>query len=211
LARLHDRFWELEEDLSIYRWLGRPLTADFEIHLQAAVAASEKIVAQNAPAILTRDVGRLKALQQMLTKAEQVARPLRAAPQTLLHGDYWPGNLSLLPDGRLAAFDWQLAGLGPGVVDLLVLVNNSRWWAGQLPLPPGELVEAYRSEIAAGPGHRWTDEEWQLLWDHAVMWRFMQEWLDLLAVMPAALVEARASLLESVWIRPVMEAIGRRL
>jgi hypothetical protein len=211
LAELHDRFWRLEEDLSIYRWLGRPLTADFDIHLQAAVAASEKILLQTAPSLLTRDAARQKKLRHMLNEAERVVRPLREAPQTLLHGDYWPGNLSLLPDGRLAAFDWQLAGLGPGAIDLLVLVNNGRWWAGRLPLEPEVLIASYRAAIARGPGHEWSDEEWRELWDHATMWRFMQEWLDLLAVMPAALVEARAALLESVWIEPVMQAIERRL
>ena len=40
---------------------------------------------------------------------------------------------------------------------------------------------------------------------------FMQEWLDLLAAMPAALVEARSGLLEAIWVRPMLEAIERRL
>jgi Phosphotransferase enzyme family len=211
LARLHDRFWGLGEDLSNYPWLARPFTGDFPIHLQAAKTATDSIVQQSAPSILVAQPGRLKALRHMLEHAEAVVEPLRAAPQTLLHGDYWPGNLSILPDGRLAAFDWQLSGLGPGVIDLLVLLNNGRWWGGELPLPPEELVASYRQAIAEGPGFEWTDAEWQLLWDHAVMWRFMQEWLDLLAAMPAALVEARAPLLDEIWVRPVMEAIQRRL
>jgi hypothetical protein len=211
LARLHDRFWGLAEDLSIYRWLGRPLTADFDIHVQAARAAVEKIVQQRAPSILARSPGRLAAVAQLLHEAERVAEPLRAAPQTLLHGDFWPGNLSLLADGRLAAFDWQLASVGPFAIDLLVFINNSRWWAGDLPVAASDLIAAYRAAMGSGPGQQWTDDEWQLLWDHAVMWRFMQEWLDLLAVMPPALVEARASLLEDIWVRPVMEAIERRL
>ena len=211
LARLHDRFWGLEEDLSYYPWLGRPLTADFAIHLQAAQAATERIVQQSAPSILAAQPTRLKALRHMLAHAEQVIEPLRHAPQTLLHGDYWPGNLSILPDGRIAAFDWQLSGLGPGVIDLLVLINNGRWWAGDLPVQPGDLVTDYRAALAAAPGYEWPDDQWKLLWDHALMWRFMQEWLDLLAAMPAALVEARAPLLDEIWVRPVTEAIERRL
>jgi hypothetical protein len=211
LMRLHDRFWGLDEDLSIYRWLGRPLTADFDIHLQAAASAVDRIVFQKAPSILAKSPGRLEAIAHLLEGADRVAQPLREAPQTLLHGDFWPGNLSLLPDGRLAAFDWQLASVGPCVIDLLVYVNNSRWWAGSIPVPATELISAYRTAIQAGAGQVWSDDDWQLLWDHGLMWRFMQEWLDLLAVMPAALVEARAKLLEEVWVRPVVEAIERRL
>ncbi len=211
LARLHDRFWGLEEVLSIYPWLGRPLSADFDIHLQAARAAVDKIEFQAAPKIIAGSPSRLKALHLLLERADQVAGPLRQAPQTLLHGDYWPGNLSILLDGRLAAFDWQLASLGPGVLDLLVFVNNSRWWGGNLPMRALELVEDYRAAIASGPGQVWSDDEWQALWDHAVMWRFMQEWIDLLAAMPPALVQARAALLEEIWVQPVMQAIERRL
>ncbi|MBI3360203.1 MAG: hypothetical protein HY023_03745, partial [Chloroflexi bacterium] len=51
LARLHDCFWSLQEDLSIYPWMGRPLTTDFQIHVVAAAAAVEKIVFQSAPAV----------------------------------------------------------------------------------------------------------------------------------------------------------------
>lgn len=211
LARLHDRFWGLEEDLSIYRWLGRPLTADFAIHLQAAAVAVERMASQGAPSIIAGSASRLEALARLLGEADRVAEPLRAAPQTLLHGDYWTGNLSLLPDGRLAVLDWQLAGLGPGVLDLLVFVNNSRWWTGNLPVTPAELVGDYRAAIAAAPGQIWPDTDWELLWDHALMWRFMQEWLDLLAAMPRSLVEAHGDLMEEVWVRPVIDAIERRL
>ncbi|NIN93720.1 MAG: phosphotransferase, partial [Anaerolineae bacterium] len=51
--------------------------------------------------------------------------PLRRAPNTLLHGDYWPGNIAVLGDQRQIVYDWQLAGVGPGVIDLLVFVNKS--------------------------------------------------------------------------------------
>ena len=36
LARLHERFWGLDEDLATYPWLARPLTLDYEIHVHAA-------------------------------------------------------------------------------------------------------------------------------------------------------------------------------
>lgn len=211
LALLHDRFWGLEEDLSIYPWLGRPLNGDFEIHIRAAASAVERMVYQDAPSVITESVERLNALARLLGESERVAAPLRAAPQTLLHGDYWPGNIVVRPGGRRMVLDWQMAGIGPGVLDLAVFVQNSRWWYGELPGPPEGLIALYRAKLAAQSGRAWTDEEWALLWEHALMWRFLQEWLDLLAAMPRPLVEARAELLEAVWLRPVMEAIERRL
>jgi hypothetical protein len=43
------------------------------------------------------------------------------------------------------------------------------------------------------------------------MWRFLQEWIDLLAASPSPLLEARAETLDQVWLNPVAEAAGRRL
>jgi len=147
----------------------------------------------------------------LIRQVETVVAPLREAPQTLLHGDYWPGNIARLPDGELIAYDWQLAVVGPGPLDLVVLVNSSRWWFSPLPLEPAEMVNAYRAELSERLNVSWDEEAWARLWDHALMWRFIQEWLDLLGASPSALIEARAELLEEVWLGPVRAAVSRRL
>jgi hypothetical protein len=43
------------------------------------------------------------------------------------------------------------------------------------------------------------------------MWRFLQEWVDLLAASPDALLEARTDLLDEIWLDPVTRAVARRL
>jgi hypothetical protein len=60
-------------------------------------------------------------------------------------------------------------------------------------------------------GISWTEAAWLELWDHALMWRFLQEWLDLLAVTPGPLLVARADQLDRIWLDPVTQAVARRL
>jgi hypothetical protein len=43
------------------------------------------------------------------------------------------------------------------------------------------------------------------------MWRFVQEWLDLLAVIPLPVLATRAEQLDAVWLQPVEDALSRRL
>jgi hypothetical protein len=211
LAALHERFWNLTDDLATYAWLARPLTGDFEIHVFAAAQALEKMVRDDWPPLITESANALVALAQMITQAEAVAKPLRATPPTLLHGDFWPGNVSLLEDGEMVVYDWQQAGLGPGVLDMVTFVSASRWARADLPLSGAELVGLYRAELAQRVGASWTDREWSELWDHALIWRFMQEMLAWLAHAPREVVADRSQQFDEAWLQPVMAALGRRL
>ncbi len=65
-----------------------------------------------------------------------VAR-LSALPTTLVHGDFYPSNVLVAP-GRVCPVDWELAGVGPGVLDLAALSLGLR--DEQLD----RLAEAYR-------------------------------------------------------------------
>lgn len=52
-----------------------------------------------------------------------LADALLARGRTLLHGDAGPSNVGFTED-RVVLLDWQLASAGPGVVDLVVLLNH---------------------------------------------------------------------------------------
>jgi hypothetical protein len=43
------------------------------------------------------------------------------------------------------------------------------------------------------------------------MWQFLEEWIDVLAASPDAVLQARAQELEASWLAPVAEAVERRL
>jgi hypothetical protein len=211
LTHLHDRFWELDVDLSAFPWLSRPLGADFEVHVTAAAKAIERIVQLGQPEPLVGAPERMRVLAALTMKADQIIHPLLHQPSTLLHGDYWPGNIAVLEDGRQMVYDWQLAAVGPGVIDLVVFVSKSAWWFDTIPLSQSDMVICYREEIQRRNQVSWRDDEWEVLWDHALMWRFLQEWVDLLAASPNPLLETRAEQLDQVWLDPVAEAVARRL
>jgi hypothetical protein len=211
LARLHERFWGLAEDLAVYNWLLRPLTQDFETHVHGAAHALGQLVRDEWPPLIAHSPQILGTLGQIISQAEHVVAPLRAQPFTLLHGEFWAGNIVRDEDGDMIVLDWQLAGVGPGVLDLVVMITTSQWSGGVLPLAPDRLAARYRSEMARLVGLRWTDAEWAQLWDHALLWRFMQEMLTWLASVPRDVFAARAQQFEDVWLWPALDAAGRRL
>ena len=63
--------------------------------------------------------------------------PKRGAARSILHGDYWPGNV-LWRDGKLAAvIDWEDAGCGDPLADLANIRLELLWWYGR------EAMEAF--------------------------------------------------------------------
>lgn len=211
LARLHDNFWGLGDDLTVYPWIGRPLTTEHEIYVWAAAQSLETIVQHGAPAFVADSIIRTTMLAQLISQADVVIRVLQSAPQTLVHGDYWPGNISIDEDGRHIVYDWQMAGVGPGVLDLVGMVNNSRLRLSPLPIDPAELVTLYRREIADRTGQMWTEVEWACLWDFALMWQFIQDWLVILAAPSISLTAGHSYLIEQIWLEPTDRAVERWL
>lgn len=211
LASLHERFWGLAEDLSAYTWLARPLTLDYEIHVFAAAQALGKIVRDEQPAALAQAAPIVGTLGQLISQADQVVQPLRALPFTLLHGGFSQRSLLRDEDGDPILLDWQSAAIGPGPLDLLVMTTSTRWEQGSLPLPEAELTGHYRRELKRCLHVEWSDVQWDLLWDHALLWRFLQDTLTWVAAAPPAAFAARAGRFEEVWLHPVLAAAERRL
>jgi aminoglycoside phosphotransferase (APT) family kinase protein len=211
LAELHERFWNLADDLAAYQWLARPLTADFEIHVYAAAQAMEKMMAADWPPEITHSTPVLGGLAQIISQIETVVQSLRAEPPTLLHGEYVPSNVALLDDGEPVVFDWQLAGLGPGVLDLAAFVAGSEWERRPLPIARDELIALYRAEMAQRLNVQWTDDHWALLWDSALLWRFTQEMFGWAASAPREEFTARAAAFRDIWLDPALAAAARRL
>lgn len=211
LSILHDRFWGLGDDLKIYPWLLRPFDADLEIYIKVIQSGISTLLGQNE-AYLLKKWPELGLLMRKLTGyAEDIARELSVAPATLLHGDYWPGNIRVDLKGRLTVFDWQEVSIGPGVVDLLYFIQTSRWWFDPLPVDAAELIAHYRAGILASTGRVWSDQEWLHLWDYALMWVFMVHWIEILTQTPEPIIGLRYQQLEEVWFKPVILCIKKHL
>jgi thiamine kinase-like enzyme len=210
LAALHDQFWGLSEDLENYNWLARPLEVDFSLAVSAANSSLQKLRDQ-PDHLLHSDYELFMAINNIVSNAEQIARPLRQLPGTLLHGDYWPGNLMVYPDGILFALDWQMAAIGPAVLDLMVFIQESRWWFKNLPITISEIVNRYRQNLKRLNGVEWSTEEWELLLDHALLWTFLSNWIEVLGRAPNSIIQVHKEQLESIWLEPIRRAAFRRL
>lgn len=210
LARLHDRFWGQGEYLKTYTWLARPLDADLSIYTTAASTGIEHLIQGSSSSLLIQDQELLDMLTRVIQHSEATAAFLRSETATLIHGDYWPGNLKIYPDKKLYAIDWQRTGIGPGILDLVSFIQLSTWWFETLPVSTNELFERYRNNLKQSCGHTWTDEAWDMLWDHALIWIFLSNWADLLVNIPNAILKARMPALYRVWFNPVKVALERR-
>lgn len=211
LVALHDRFWGLGEDLTVYQWLLRPLDAELNLHVSAVESGAFKIANIQNRNRFRRDKDLQRIIKRIVQHLQSILAPLRAAPATLLHGDYWPGNIHVHPDGSLTVFDWEQAAIGPGVLDLVHFLLTSRWWFEPLPLPAEELIAHYRGRVDLANGHRWEENAWQELWDSALLWTFATDWVELLANIPDALLDERLPQLEDLLFQPVRAAAARRL
>ena len=69
----------------------------------------------------------------------------------------------------------------------------------------------YRNNLENCCGQRWEDAEWAALWDYALLWTFLSSWVDLLASIPASVLQARFPQMNTLWLEPVEAAMQRRL
>ncbi|MEK6256409.1 MAG: aminoglycoside phosphotransferase family protein [Chloroflexota bacterium] len=211
LVALHDRFWGLGEDLAYYSWLSRPLDSDFSIYVRAAENSVENLKKPMTPNMLSENSELMQLLNHILGHMDEINAELHKSPATLLHGDYFPGNINVHSDGSLTVYDWEEASIGPAIVDLITFVNTSRWWFEPLPVEPEKLIEHYREKLFQTNGFTWEDAQWEIESDFAIMWVFIAEWVDLLAAIPDSMLIERLPQLDAVWLNPVKEAAERRL
>jgi aminoglycoside/choline kinase family phosphotransferase len=202
LAVMHDRFWGLSEDLATYPWLARPLDADYADTIEAAAEAVESLAAD---ARLPIDL-----LRRLVQSADAIVAPLRAETATLIHGDYWPGNIARPIDGRQIVFDWQLASIGPAVLDLVGFVQSTCMTL-QPTMPDDAMVALYRQTLVALSDPGWSDEHFADLWDHALMWLFIVNWLGRLATMPQEQYARIQTSFKTVWLDRLAQAVEKRL
>ena len=113
--------------------------------------------------------------------------------------------------GGLTVFDWEDAGIGPCVFDLMGFIQASSWHFSPLPIQPEEIIAHYRSQLAKAGAYRFNDEEFSVLWDNAIMWTFITGWVGNLAKTPNSLLPMRLATLKEVLLRPLEQAVERQL
>lgn len=90
---------------------------------------------------------RAPQLTESLDQYEEVVAALARMPRTLVHGELYPSNVMVVQSEspvRVCPVDWEMAALGPGLIDLAALVGG---WEK----PERErLVKAYARSAEAG-------------------------------------------------------------
>jgi len=210
IAAMHERFWGAGEALEAFPWLARPLDADYEITISALRAAVRRLTTNGAAVPALSDMTHLNLFIRLSRLADAVVLPLREETETLVHGDYWPGNIARPIDGRQMVFDWQLTGVGPAILDLVGFIQSSRMNL-EPALSPDELIRLYRECHEKTLGHGWDTQHFERLWDHTLIWLFMVNWLGKLSTMTADDYERIRERFVAVWLEPVFGAVDRRL
>ena len=76
----------------------------------------------------------------------EVAQRLLSTPVGLIHGELFASNVIVASDGRVCPVDWELAGVGPQLLDLAALVAG-RWSEGDREA----IAREYRAAMPEAP------------------------------------------------------------
>lgn len=83
-------------------------------------------------------------LDRVLARYPVVVEALAALPPTFVHGELYASNVIVVPGtGRVCAVDWEMAGVGPGLLDLAALVAGD--WSDH---ERSAMVTAYHAALA---------------------------------------------------------------
>ena len=118
------------------------------------------------------DDARARALARVVTNYGAVVEKLMRLPATVIHGEYHASNILVdaTPAGpRIYPVDWEMAGVGPGLLDLADLTAGN-WTEAQR----SALVDAYRAALP--PGWAAPDAEFEESLDACRLHKAMQ-WL----------------------------------
>jgi hypothetical protein len=94
--------------------------------------------------------GSASSFEWLSKRYEEAVERLLELPLTFIHGEFYASNV--LVDGespkRVCPIDWEIAGIGPGLIDLAALVGG-KWEEGER----STLAAAYHSELEALGGN----------------------------------------------------------
>ena len=165
LARFHVRFAGRADELDsrnphLLRY-GRDLLRLWPGRALDALAAREETTPEQ--------YDRLAALA---SGYDRVVDRLAAIPPSFVHGELYPSNVLVGDDGPdvdVWPVDWEMAGLGPPLLDLAALTS------GWDPADQARLVAAYADELGPGPW-RWDEQELGALL-HSCRLHYALQWL----------------------------------
>ena len=111
---------ELEVWRDVARWLAR-------MHARLADRADEphllRLDGDYFRLWLRRAQAFSHGLERIAARYDEVVERLLALPVTVVHGEFYPSNI-LVAGPRICPVDWEMAGAGPGLLDLAALTSG---------------------------------------------------------------------------------------
>jgi len=173
LALMHARFARQSEALARVAPLLRYDAGYYRLWAERARATLGR-----TPTRLSRDERR--STEQLFGNYDQVVERLVALPMTFVHGEFYASNVLVHEHGealRVCPVDWEMAALGPGLVDLAALTAG-RWTAGEKE----DLALAYHAALIPCGNWPLAPDEFLVALDYcrlhlAVQWLgWSQDW-----------------------------------
>jgi len=112
---------DVERWVDVARWL-----AHFHDHFAEHPPAGRTLIRYDASYFrLWRDRAgeRYPALAGVVARHDRVVELLAALPPTFIHGELYPSNV-MVAGPRIAPVDWEMAGIGPGILDIAALITG---------------------------------------------------------------------------------------
>jgi Ser/Thr protein kinase RdoA (MazF antagonist) len=144
LAMLHTHF-HVQPGNGCKRWLKYVVRYDEHMLTTWLLRAEEFLRrdAESSPEIWRR-------FARLVSRYDRVIDHLLDLPMSLIHGEFFPSNVILRPSGQgweICAVDWEMAAVGPGLIDLAALTAGD-WTADQ----KRKLIGAYGEALRAASG-----------------------------------------------------------
>jgi aminoglycoside phosphotransferase (APT) family kinase protein len=139
LAGFHSHFWTHKGKP---QGLPQVLLRHDAAHCLRWISRAERFVSrgQNSSAN-----GLASQFKRVAKRYSRVVDYLLALPQTLIHGEFYPSNVIVRRQNSaspVCPIDWEVAALGPGLIDLAALASGT--WEKDAR---EALVSAYREEL----------------------------------------------------------------
>ena len=118
---------------------------------------------ERARAFAGRAGGARPGLDWLAGRYDGVVERLAALPATVIHGEFYASNVLVQQTRaglRVCPVDWEMAALGPGLIDLAALTAGK--WAGPAK---AAMAAAYRAELVAAGSEPGAEESFQTALD----------------------------------------------
>lgn len=209
LARLHDFYWGLFQDLDTFSNLKHPLDSGYNVLVKQIQDAIQRLT-QNCPYPELATPHYLALFDWLIKHIHGIAQVLKQEPFTLLHGNYWPDNIARPLDGNQTVANWHQAAIGPAILDAVMFAQQTNTHLNPL-FPVKAALERYKVQMADRQQKPlWTHEQWNLLWDYGLLWLLMAEELTWVVTLSPQDYSRWHTQMERVWFDPAVKILENR-